>query len=166
MQGVEFKQLGQGGRMGHYPVHFHLAKSTAYTQSKAFLKDSSVWDSMTRFVTVHGTHDVTLARNVGYLSVGHGYYLEDGSRDRQPPLPQPRRRRRARALKEFSRRPSSDWRRRRTGAGGALRPADPRRRLPGRAAELLDPRPPDPPTAHGPETPAPRCAPAPTPSCR
>ena len=79
IQGVEFKQLGQGGRMGHYPVHFHLAKSTDYTQGRAFVKDSSIWDSMTRFAVVHGTHGVTLARNVGYLSMGDGYYLEDGS---------------------------------------------------------------------------------------
>lgn len=79
LQGVEFKQLGQGGRIGHYPVHFHLAKSAAYTDGKAFIKDSSIWDSMTRFVTVHGTHDVTVARNVGYLSLGHGFYIEDGS---------------------------------------------------------------------------------------
>ncbi|MFI5394194.1 MAG: G8 domain-containing protein [Candidatus Binatia bacterium] len=79
IQGVEFKQLGQGGRQGHYPVHFHLLKSTAYSQNQAFVKDSSVWDSMTRFVVVHGTHDVTVARNVGYLSVGDAYYLEDGS---------------------------------------------------------------------------------------
>lgn len=79
IQGVEFKQLGQGGRMGHYPVHFHLAKSTAYTQGKAFVKDSALWDSMTRFVVLHGSHDVTVARNVGYLSLGHGYYIEDGS---------------------------------------------------------------------------------------
>jgi hypothetical protein len=79
IQGVEFKQLGQGGRMGHYPVHFHLAKNTDYTQGKAFVKDSSIWDSMNRFVNLHGTHGVTVARNVGYLSVGDGYMLEDGS---------------------------------------------------------------------------------------
>ncbi|MDX2167265.1 MAG: hypothetical protein SF182_09385 [Deltaproteobacteria bacterium] len=79
VQGVEFKQLGQGGRIGHYPVHFHLAKNTAYTGGQAFLKDSAVWDSMTRFVTIHGTHDITLARNVGFASIGHGYYLEDAS---------------------------------------------------------------------------------------
>ena len=79
IQGVEFKQLGQGGRMGHYPVHFHLARATDYTQGKAFVKDSSIWDSMNRFVDLHGTHGVTLARNVGYLSVGDGYMLEDGS---------------------------------------------------------------------------------------
>ena len=83
IQGVEFKWLGQGGRIGHYPVHFHLAKATDYTNGKevggTFVKDSSVWDSMTRFVVIHGTHDVTLARNVGYLSLGHGYYIEDAS---------------------------------------------------------------------------------------
>ena len=77
VQGVEFAELGQGGRLAHYPVHFHLAKSTAYTN--AFVKDSSIHASMTRFVTIHGTHDVTVARNVGYLSIGHGYYIEDGS---------------------------------------------------------------------------------------
>ncbi len=87
VQGVEFKQLGQGGRIGHYPVHFHLAKNTDYTQyvdggvnkNRAFLKDSSVWDSMTRFTVLHGTHGVTLARNVGFLSMGHGFYLEDAT---------------------------------------------------------------------------------------
>lgn len=77
VQGVEFAELGQGGRLAHYPVHFHLAKSTAYTN--AFVKDSSIHASTTRFVTIHGTHDVTVARNVGYLSVGHGFYIEDGS---------------------------------------------------------------------------------------
>jgi hypothetical protein len=79
IQGVEFKQLGQGGRIGHYPMHFHLAKSTAYTGKKAFVKDSAVWDSMTRFQVLHGSHDVTLSRNVGFASIGHGYYLEDAS---------------------------------------------------------------------------------------
>ena len=34
---------------------------------------------MTRWYTIHATQGVTLARNVGYLSIGHGYYLEDGS---------------------------------------------------------------------------------------
>ncbi len=77
LQGVELYQLGQGGRMGHYPVHFHLDKDTSYTN--AFVKDSSIWDSSTRFVVLHATHGVEIARNVGYLSVGHAYYLEDGS---------------------------------------------------------------------------------------
>lgn len=79
LQGVELRQMGQGARIGHYPVHFHHVKSADYAEGDIFLKDSAVWDSMNRFVTVHGTIGVTLARNVGYLSMGHGYYLEDGS---------------------------------------------------------------------------------------
>ncbi|WP_049768132.1 G8 domain-containing protein [Methylocella silvestris] len=74
VQGVEFRQLGQGGRIGHYPVHFHMARKTP---AGTFLKDSSINESMTRWVTVHGTQNVLLARNVGYLSIGHGFYLED-----------------------------------------------------------------------------------------
>jgi hypothetical protein len=76
IQGVEFYQLGQGGRLGHYPIHFHLARKTP---PGTFVQDASVHDSMTRWITLHGTHNVTLARNVGYLSIGHGYYLEDGT---------------------------------------------------------------------------------------
>jgi hypothetical protein len=76
VQGVEFYQLGQGGRMAHYPVHFHMARNTP---PNTFIQDCSVHDSMTRWYTVHATHGVTLARNVGYLSVGHGYYIEDGT---------------------------------------------------------------------------------------
>ena len=76
VQGVEFYQLGQGGRIMHYPVHFHMARQTP---SATFVKDSSVWDSMTRWYTLHATQGVTLSRNVGFLSVGHGYYMEDGT---------------------------------------------------------------------------------------
>lgn len=76
VQAVEFYQLGQGGRLGHYPVHFHMARKTA---RNTFVKDCSIHDSMTRWITLHATHDVMLKRNVGYLSIGHGYYLEDGT---------------------------------------------------------------------------------------
>jgi hypothetical protein len=88
LQGVELYQLGQGGRMGHYPIHFHTAKVTNYRKllqvpktflGNAFVKDSSIWESNTRFVTLHATHDVVLARNVGFLSMGHAFYLEDGT---------------------------------------------------------------------------------------
>src|SRR5262249_12657596 len=76
VQGVEFYQLGQGGRIAHYPVHFHMARETP---PNTFIQDCSVHDSMTRWYTVHGTHGLLLARNVGYLSIGHGYYIEDGT---------------------------------------------------------------------------------------
>jgi len=76
VQGVEFKQLGQGGRIGHYPVHFHMTRSTP---PDTFVKDSSINESMTRWITVHATHGVLVARNVGWKSIGHGFYLEEGS---------------------------------------------------------------------------------------
>ncbi len=82
VQGVEFYQLGQGGSIMHYPVHFHMARQTLAThatQPSTFVKDSSVWDSMTRWIVIHATQGVRLARNVGYESIGHGYYLEDGT---------------------------------------------------------------------------------------
>jgi len=76
VQGVEFYQLGQGGRKGRYPVHFHLLRKTP---PDVYAKDNSVHDSMTRWYTIHGTQGVTLSRNVGFKSIGHGYYLEDGT---------------------------------------------------------------------------------------
>lgn len=77
IQGVEFLHMGQGGAIGTYPVHFHLVKDASYTNT--FVRDSSIWDSNTRFITIHGSHGIELSRNVGYLSMGHAYYLEDGS---------------------------------------------------------------------------------------
>jgi G8 domain len=95
VQGVEFYQLGQGGLIGRYPVHFHMDRQVprpSCTSKKngqkydvtcsstgTYLADSSIVDSMTRFVTVHATQGVTLARNVGYMSIGQGYYLEDAT---------------------------------------------------------------------------------------
>ena len=76
VQGVEFYRMGQGGRMGHYPVHFHMARKTP---PNTFVKDSSINESMTRWIALHGTHGVLIARNVGYKSIGHGYFLEDAS---------------------------------------------------------------------------------------
>ncbi len=84
VQGVEFLQLGQGGVIGHYPVHFHMARSVPQPDATTnylgtFVADCSIVDSMTRFITVHATQGVTLARNVGYRSIGHGFYLEDAT---------------------------------------------------------------------------------------
>jgi len=87
VQGVEFYQLGQGGQKGRYPVHFHMLRSVPQPPTNDdltpeplnYLKDCSIHDSMTRWVTVHATEGMYLARNVGYQSIGHGYYLEDAT---------------------------------------------------------------------------------------
>ena len=82
VKGVEFYHLGQGGVIGHYPVHFHMARKTPQPSDPTqmpYVRDSSIHDSMTRWITVHATQGMTIARNVGYLSIGHGYYLEDAT---------------------------------------------------------------------------------------
>jgi hypothetical protein len=80
IQGVEFFQMGQGGKIGHYPVHFHHARRTpSVAPNDTFVRDSSINESMTRWIVLHGTQDVKLERNVGYKSIGHGFYLEDGT---------------------------------------------------------------------------------------
>ena len=76
VKGVEFRQLGQGGRMARYPVHFHMVRQTP---PNTFVQDSSINESMTRWIVLHSTQGVTLAGNVGYKSIGHGFYLEDGT---------------------------------------------------------------------------------------
>src|SRR5262249_58596823 len=75
IQGVELRNLGQGGKLAHYPIHFH---ETRLVPAGTFVKDSSVNHSMTRWYTIHTTQGVTLQRNVGFKSIGHGYYLEAG----------------------------------------------------------------------------------------
>jgi hypothetical protein len=88
VQGVEFAYLGQGGAIGRYPVHFHMARKTPQPTATSgdptpaplnYLKDCSIHDSMTRFVTIHATQGMYLARNVGFKSIGHGYYFEDAT---------------------------------------------------------------------------------------
>ena len=77
LQAVEFHQMGQGGKLGHYPIHFHMARKVP--PDRTFVADCSVNESMTRWIVIHSTQGVSLLRNVGYLSIGHGYYLEDGT---------------------------------------------------------------------------------------
>jgi hypothetical protein len=59
IQGVQFYHLGQGGKIGHYPIHFHMARTVP---AGTFVKDSSIWDSMTRWIVARATQGVLLAR--------------------------------------------------------------------------------------------------------
>jgi len=39
----------------------------------------SVWDSRNRWITIHGTDYLLVRDCIGYRSVGHGFFLEDGT---------------------------------------------------------------------------------------
>ena len=74
MSGVEFLNMGQKGRIGRYPMHWHLTGAAP----GQYLSNSSIVHSYNRFVSIHGTHQVRLNGNVAFDTIGHGYYLEDG----------------------------------------------------------------------------------------
>jgi len=76
IQGVEFMNMGQAGVMSRYPVHFHEARQVP---QDTWIKDSVINYSMTRWIVLHSTQGVLLQRNIGYKSIGHGFYLEDGT---------------------------------------------------------------------------------------
>lgn len=73
---TEFRHLGKKDVLGKYAIHFHLCRDTMRGSS---VVGCSIWDSHNRWVTVHGTDYLVVRDNVGYKSVGHGFFLEDGT---------------------------------------------------------------------------------------
>jgi hypothetical protein len=73
---AEFRHLGKPGVLGKYALHFHLCRDT---MRGSVVVGNSVWDSQNRWLTIHGTDYLVVRDNVGYKSVGHGYFLEDGT---------------------------------------------------------------------------------------
>ena len=73
---AEFRHLGKEGVLGKYPIHFHLIGGTMRASG---VVGASVWDSRNRWITIHGTDGLLVRDCVGYQSVGHGFFLEDGT---------------------------------------------------------------------------------------
>lgn len=73
---AEFRHLGKKGVLGRYALHYHLCGATMRGSS---VVGTSIWDSHNRWLTVHGTNYLVVRDNVGYQSVGHGFFLEDGT---------------------------------------------------------------------------------------
>ena len=73
---AEFRYLGKEGVLGRYSLHFHLIADTMRGSS---VIGCSIWDSANRWLTIHGTNYLVVRDNVGYQSIGHGFFLEDGT---------------------------------------------------------------------------------------
>ncbi|HYT89226.1 MAG TPA: G8 domain-containing protein [Gemmataceae bacterium] len=73
---AEFRHLGKEGVLGRYAIHYHLCGST---MRGSYVIGASVWDSDNRWLTIHGTNYLIVRDCVGYRSVGHGFFLEDGT---------------------------------------------------------------------------------------
>lgn len=73
---AEFRHLGKAGVLGRYSLHFHLCGDTMRGSS---VVGASIWDSHNRWLTIHGTNYLIVRDCVGYKSLGHGFFLEDGT---------------------------------------------------------------------------------------
>jgi len=73
---AEFRHLGKEGVLGRYSIHFHLVGNTMRGSS---VVGASIWNSGNRWVTIHGTNYLVVRDCVGYKSMGHGFFLEDGT---------------------------------------------------------------------------------------
>jgi len=73
---AEFRHLGKEGELGKYSIHFHLVRDTMRGSG---VLGASIWDSHNRWITIHGTDYLLVRDCVGYQSVGHGFFLEDGT---------------------------------------------------------------------------------------
>jgi hypothetical protein len=83
IDGVELRRVGQAGKNGRYPVHFHglsytVEGATLSDASEQFVRNASIWNSQNRCIVLHGTNGVALQNNICYNIVGHAIFLEDG----------------------------------------------------------------------------------------
>jgi len=74
IQGVSFVGFGQGGKLGRYPIHFHISNDV----NGSLLSKNVVRDSHQRCYFIHNTNYVTLDDNVAYNFRGHCYATETG----------------------------------------------------------------------------------------
>ncbi|HTN76115.1 MAG TPA: G8 domain-containing protein [Pirellulaceae bacterium] len=73
---AEFRHLGKEGVLGRYALHYHMIGNTMRGSS---IVGASIWDSHNRWLTIHGTNYLVVRDNVGYQSIGHGFFMEDGT---------------------------------------------------------------------------------------
>lgn len=74
VENVELYQMGQKSRLARYPFHWHVAGDV----TGQYIRNSSIWKTFNRCVTVHGTNSAIVSGNICYNHLGHGYFLEDG----------------------------------------------------------------------------------------
>jgi cell migration-inducing and hyaluronan-binding protein len=71
--GVELSRMGQHLHLARYPMHWHIVGEG----KGQYIQNSSIHDTYSRCVTVHGTNDVLVQNNVTFNTVGHCFFLED-----------------------------------------------------------------------------------------
>ena len=73
ISGIELNRMGQNMHLARYPIHFHILGEG----QGQYVENSSIHDTYSRCVTVHGTNNLRIQNNVTYNTVGHCYFMED-----------------------------------------------------------------------------------------
>jgi cell migration-inducing and hyaluronan-binding protein len=73
VSGVELNRMGQNMHLARYPIHFHILGEG----QGQYVENSSIHDTYSRCLTVHGTNNLRIQNNVTYNTVGHCYFMED-----------------------------------------------------------------------------------------
>ena len=73
---ARFADLGKEATLGRYPIHFHRVADSMRGSS---VVGAAIVGSRNRWITIHGTEYLVVRDCVGFGSVGHGYFLEDGT---------------------------------------------------------------------------------------
>jgi hypothetical protein len=75
MSHIELRNMGQGLKLGKYPIHFHLIGSV----TESFVKGVSIRNSFNRAVAIHGVNHLRVQNCVVFDTRGHAIFLEDGT---------------------------------------------------------------------------------------
>ncbi|HZF45353.1 MAG TPA: G8 domain-containing protein, partial [Sphingomonadaceae bacterium] len=73
VSGIELDRMGQHMHLARYPIHWHIIGEG----QGQYIRNSSIHDTYSRCVTVHGTNNLRIENNVTFNTVGHCFFLED-----------------------------------------------------------------------------------------
>uniref|UniRef100_A0A3B4AE25 hyaluronoglucosaminidase n=1 Tax=Periophthalmus magnuspinnatus TaxID=409849 RepID=A0A3B4AE25_9GOBI len=82
---VELKNMGQQRERGRYPLHFHMCgdvdRKGGYWEP-TYVDGLSIHHSFSRCLSIHATNGLLVKNTVGYDTLGHCFFLEDGIEQR------------------------------------------------------------------------------------
>ncbi len=70
---VTFKNLGNAGQMGQYPLHFHRVGDL----SASHVKNCSITYSNNKGLVIHNSQNLVATGNVVFDTLSHAYYMEE-----------------------------------------------------------------------------------------
>lgn len=72
---VEFRNLGNEGELGNYPLHFHKVGDL----SASLVRSCSIHHCFNRGLAVHDSQNLTVTNSVAFDSIGHMFYMEEST---------------------------------------------------------------------------------------